>query len=263
MQILKHFTRTNTPNLIIYRLHDSEWNLFVEKLTNKFRLCYISNDKLLARAADARISPSKFLEKYVLPDEPSIQSGDFGELLSLFAIKENYKNKGLILNAPLKWRWKDNRNKPAPCSDSILFYIADDKKYTEKDLVVTIEAKMKAVKSNKHRIQDAIDGATNDKLSRLSKTLIWLEERYAKKGLIKKREMIERFKDPATYGSFQKQYKAIAIIDKFLETDETSKAVKNNQDIIVIVFSIKELKKAYEETRMNIIRSAQCLLVEN
>ncbi len=65
---------------------------------------------------------------------------------------------------------------------AILFHRFDSKKPLPKDLLISIESKMKAVKSSDHRIQAAIDGATQDKKSRMAKTLIWLEEKYAKEG---------------------------------------------------------------------------------
>jgi len=255
MQILQHFDKSKTSDFIIYRLKDKEWDVFVNKLTDDFRLCYISDNKLTDRASKASLTESEFLEKYVVPNAPTIKSGDFGELLSFFTVRENFEKKGIILFGPTKWRWKDNKDKPAPGVDSVLFHIVNPKKFTDKDLLVTIESKMKAVKSSKHRIQKAIDDATRDKLSRLSKTLNWLEEKYAKQGKEEARKMVQRFNDPATNGNFQKQYKAVAILDSILETGETALAVNNPHGIIVIVFSIKELQRAYEETRTNIINS--------
>ena len=114
---------------------------------------------------------------------------------------------------------------------------------------------MKAVKSKQHRIQDAIEGATKDKRTRMAKTLSWLEEKYARHGAENKRKLVERFKDPATFGNFQKQFKAIALMDSNFEAFETSKSITNTENVTVIVFSIDDLKKAYEDTRTNLINS--------
>lgn len=255
MEILKHFDKVVQNGFHIYRLKDAEWQEFIDKLTTDFRISYISNSELKTLAAKNNITESEFLEKYVLPDDGKIKSGDFGEMLSHFAVIENFDKKGILLVGPRKWRWKD-RNKAAQYSDSILFHIPNPKKFTKKDLLVTIESKMKAVASNKHRIQDAIDGATDDKLSRMAKTLIWLEEKYARLGKPQQRIIAERFKDPATHGSYETKHKAIALMDKNFEADEISKAVVNTNGVTVIVFSIKELQKVYEQTRVNVIKSA-------
>ena len=147
------------------------------------------------------VSKSEFLESYVLPDFGNIKSGDFGEMLSLFAVSDHLANKGITVFAPKKWRWKD-RNKPAPYSDAILFNIVDPEKSSEEDFLVTIESKMKATPSTNHRIKDAIDGANDDIKSRMAKTINWLVEKYARLGDMPSKRIVERFKDPATYGNF-------------------------------------------------------------
>ena len=254
MEILEHFNKTDVNGIIVYKLKDIEWNDFVNKLPNDYRLCYISDKKLDRNSLKLGISKQEFLENYVLPTIPTIKSGDFGELLCFHAVTEIFKDKGLSLTGPLKWRWKD-KEKAAQYADAILFHIADLSKPTKDDELVTIESKMKAVKSNKHRIQDAIDGAMDDKLSRMAKTLNWLEEKYAKKGKVKDVELAKRFKDPVLYGTYNKTHKAIAIMDNTFETQELGKVINNPENVVVIVFSMKDLKKIYEETHTNIIKS--------
>lgn len=255
MKVLQHFDRTNTANHILYRLKAGEWDNLIGKLHVDFRKCYITDKALGELSKERGITKSDFLLKYVVPDEPVIKSGDFGEMLCYHVLIENFENKGLLLFAPKKWRWKDNRNVAAPGADAIFFHVSNPKKPTKKDMLVTIESKMKAVKSKKHRIQDAVEGATKDKKTRMAKTLSWLEEKYARHGAEEKRKLIERFKDPASFGDFQKQFKAIALMDSDFEADETGKPIANTENVTVIVFSIDELQRAYETTRMNIINS--------
>ena len=254
MGLLEHFDKSTINGFTLYNLKDSERKDFLDKLTDDLRVCYISDKKLSANSAKLGISKNEFIEKYILPYNPTIKSGDFGEMLSFHSVIENFKNKGFIFSGPMKWRWKD-KEKAAQYADAILFHIADYTKPTQDDHLVTIESKMKSVKSSKHRIQDAIDGATDDKLSRLAKTLNWLEEKYAKKGNLKQVELSKRFKDPVLYGTYNKTHKAIAVIDNTFETEELSKAVNNPENVVVIVFSMKDLKKIYEEAHENIKKS--------
>lgn len=255
MKVLEHFDRINKEHHILYRLKKGEWGNLIGKLPVDFRKCYITDKALDELSKERGITKSAFLLKYVIPDEPVIKSGDFGEILSYHVLIENFESKGLFLFAPKKWRWKDSRNLAAPGSDAIFFHVSNPKKPTKKDFLVTIESKMKAVNSKKHRIQDAIDGATKDKNTRMAKTLSWLEEKYARQGKEEKRKLIERFKDPASYGDFQKQFKAILLMDSDFEADETGKTISNTENVTVIVFSIDEIQKAYETTRINIINS--------
>lgn len=198
MKIIQHFNKIITKGLIIYRLNEAERGDFLEKLPNKFRACYISKSRLENRSKKISIKACDFLDKYILPDDPSIKSGDFGELLCYYLVNENFKTKGITLFAPKKWKWKESKNKPTPCTDCIMFYIDPSHKDSHKDMLITVESKMKISKSKSHRIQDAINDANKDKLSRMVKTLNWLEEKYAKLGKDAERNMIVRFKDPAT-----------------------------------------------------------------
>jgi hypothetical protein len=254
LDILKHFDKSTINGITLYNLKNSEWQIFLDKLPDGFRSCYVSDKKLTANSAILGISKKEFIEKYILPDNPTIKSGDFGEILCYHTVIENFKSKGFTFSGPMKWRWKD-KEKAAQYADAILYHIADDTKPTANDHLVSIESKMKSVKSNKHRIQDAVDGATDDKLSRLAKTLNWLEEKNAKKGNLKQVELAKRFKDPVFYGAYTKTHKAIAIIDNTFETEELSKTINNPENVVIIVFSMKDLKNIYEETHANIIKS--------
>jgi hypothetical protein len=255
MKLLKHFDRINTSDYILYRLKKDEWSTLIDKLPTDFRQCYITDKALAELSTKAGITKRDFLKKYIVPDDPTIKSGDFGELLCYYAVIENFERKGFFLFGPKKWRWKNSRNVAAPGSDAILFHIADSKKPSIKDMLVTIESKMKAIKSNQHRMQDAVDGAIKDKKTRMVKTLAWLEEKYAREGDENNRKFVERFKDPATHGDYVKTFKAVAVVDSICEADEISKKLSNEEKVIVIIFSLEELKKAYENTHVNIIES--------
>ena len=250
MEILKYFERTDTEDIHIYRLKGDKYDKFISELTEEFRLSYISDEELEKVSTKNEISKSDFLEKYIIPDKGNIESGDFGEIFSFHAVKENFKNKGIDLKGPFKWMWKD-RNKAAQYSDAVLF--CNNK--TGNDIIVAIESKMKATPSNNYRIQDAIDGSENDRLTRLSKTLFWLEEKYARLGDVENRKLTERFAYPSKFGAYDKIFKAIAIVDKAFEAYELKKDFIKNDEIIVVLFSINELKEAYEKTRVNMINS--------
>jgi len=255
MEILNHFKREDQNGIIIYRLKENEVNNFLSKLISDFRVCYITNEDLESKCKKNVLTSKQFLEKYIIPDKGNIKSGDFGEILSHFLVIESHRKKGIILTGPLKWQWKENKNKAMPYTDSLMFSIADSDNYSGNDLIVTIESKMKATNSSLHRIQEAIDGAALDKLSRMSKTLIWLEEKYARLGDKENRKKIERFKDPATHGSYQKTHKAITLLDCDFENGELNKTYSNPENLVVIVFSLKNLKKIYEKTFFDIINS--------
>lgn len=249
MEILKYFERTNENNIHVYRLREGVLDTFISELTDDFRLSYISDDELEELSSINEMKKSDFLEQFILPDKGNIKSGDFGEIFCFHSVIENFSNKGIKLIGPYKWMWKD-RNKAAQYSDAVLFGSNG-----EKDLIVTIESKMKATKSSRHRIQDAIDGSEDDKLTRMSKTLFWLREKYARIGDVKNRKLADRYAQPSRYGEYNKIFKAIAVVDNHFVKEELEKEFNKSEDIVVLLFSIEELKETYEKTRVNIINS--------
>ncbi len=79
---------------------------------NEFRKCYITDNSLSNSSKSLSISKAEFLKKYIIPDKPNVISGDFGEILSFFAVKENFHSKGIPVNGPLKWLFKNDKNNP-------------------------------------------------------------------------------------------------------------------------------------------------------
>ncbi|TGL35927.1 hypothetical protein EHQ52_03945 [Leptospira koniambonensis] len=232
----------------MYSLKDNKHEEFIKSIFERFRLSYISDEELKDKAQLNQISPSEFLKEYILPDKGSIKSGDFGEICSFLLTSERSKQKKKSVNGPLKWRWKD-KNKASPHTDAILFYRKNPKKATEEDFLISIESKMKATnKKKRHRIQEAVDGAADDKIFRLALTLKWLERKYAKEGNVKEKLLLERYQNPAKNGIYDIKYKAFAFIDKNFLDEEVNKVIDNKHNITVVVFSIGKLQEIYEKT---------------
>ncbi len=255
MNILKYFEFEKKDDITIYRLKSDQFNVFLNELAEDFRQCYISNESLEQLSAKNEISKSEFLSKYVLPDKGNIKSGDFGEMLSYFSLIERFASKNVSLFCPRKWLWKD-RNKAAPYTDVVAFYINGINSESE-DILISIESKMKATPSKSHRIQEAIDGANQDKLSRTAKTLEWLKEKYAKEGDIKNKKLVERFANPSEHGSYKKVFKAFVILDKNFEEEEFLHLTNNSKDIVIVVILSDNLKHLYEENLTRIISSVE------
>jgi len=255
LNILTYFNHAKTGMFSIYRLKPENKDDFLQDITSEFRQCYITDKFLDEKAKENNLTKQEFITKYILPSEGNIKSGDFGEMLSYFFVTENYTLKGFPLFAPRKWQWKEDRDKAAPFSDVVGFYCEDEKAPSENDFIVCVESKMKATKSVKHRIQEAIDGANKDRLTRLAKTLIWLEGKYAKDGNLSMRKFIERYSKPVGKKTYHKYYKAFTIIDKEFENAEISKSISNADNIAIIVVTMEELKKIYECNLKRIIES--------
>jgi hypothetical protein len=152
--------------------------------------------------------------------------------------------------------WKEDRNKASPYTDVVGFHCEDVKNLSENDFVVSVESKMEATKTPENRIQVAINGANTDRLSRLAKTLRWLKEKYEKDGNKERKVFVERYSDPVGKGTYKKIYKAFAILDKSFEENKLSLPIVNNDNITIVVITMKNLKEIYEDNLTRIIESA-------
>lgn len=254
MEILSLFSQDKQQKFTVYQLDDGNTETLVDSLPVEFRRCYIDDSVLELRAGENGISCSEFLTRFVLPDVGNVKSGDFGELFSTHLVVEHLGQKGFSVFFPKKWQWKD-RNKPSQYSDSIFFRMVDKSEPSTDDFVVTVESKMKAVASKDHRISDAIKGACDDQKTRMAKTINWLVEKYARLGDIDSKRIVERFKDPASYGTFSKTHKAVAIVNATFLSEEISTDFINDSNIGVVVVSIPALQVVYESTHQKIIES--------
>ncbi len=254
MEILKFFEQ-KAENYITLVLKDEHWSEFVDSLAPEYKTSYISDEELSYRIEILESNKAaEFFE--ILPDQGNIQSGDFGEILSYILFKERHEKRGI--DGPKKWRWKQEKNVAAPYTDVILYSIRGDRP-SKDDLLISVESKMKATTSAHHPIQDAIDGAEKDYVSRIANSLSWIRKKY-KDELVKKDAninaiknilaVLNRYIQSETHGSYSKKIKAIAVIDKDLFDNEIAKEVTipsyPGLDLSVFVVSIKDLKNAYK-----------------
>jgi hypothetical protein len=257
MEVLKHFDQ-ETKKIVILKLKDTEWDNLASKLPIEYKKSYISEKALEKRIKAFGSTKEKELAE-ILPDKGNIKSGDFGEILSFFIIKERHKNSNV--DGPRKWRWKEEKNVAAPYSDAILFSVNSADKPTKNDLLISVESKMKAtVSKSYHPIENAINGAEKDYVSRIANSLSWLRKKYKQeaekedanvsnlKELVK---IVERFINSVTVGEYTKRIKAIAIIDQDLFDDEIKKTIDaakiKKYGITVFAVSVKDLKGLYEK----------------
>jgi hypothetical protein len=257
MELLKHFEEEN-KKIVVLTLKDDDWDEFVNKLPAEYKRCYISQKELESRIINFASTKEKELSE-LLPDIGNIKSGDFGEILSFYLFKERHKKQKV--DGPKKWRWKQEKNVAAPYTDGILFSIKKIDEPSKDDLLISIESKMKATSNyGYHLLQNAIDGAEKDYVSRIANSLSWLRKKYKDESLKEKApipklkelvEMIERFIKSETVGEYTKQLKAVAIVDKDFLDEEVKKSFTTptvlGASLEIMIVSVKDLKTAYEK----------------
>ena len=256
MTLLNHFEE-NIGKYIILTLNDADWDEFIAKLPSPYKSCYIPEKELQHRITTFSSTKEKELSE-ILPSNGNIKSGDFGEILSYFIFKERHINQNV--DGPKKWRWKQEKNVAAPYTDVLLFSIKNQITPSKEDLLISVESKMKATVNNGyHPIQNAIDGAEKDYVTRIANSLSWLRKKYKDESLKENAPIqelkglvttLERFIHSETVGEYTKQLKAIAFVDKTFLQDEIKKIVTmpsvDGTSFEVFVVSIKDLKKVYE-----------------
>ncbi len=235
----------------------------MEKLPVEYRKCYITDEQLIASVRDLSMHYSDLLRDHYLPDPGSVMSGEFGEILSYFLLKERYFPEKK-LEGPKKWRWKDDRNHAIQKTDVMLFEWGANP--SPNDLLASPESKTKATKNNSYDpSKNAVAGAHDDFVSRLSTSLTWLKSRYVKERNGEQMTRVERFLDPVTHGTYQKHFKAVVVIDDALLADELSRDRDLSEFVFdvnfeILLVSIERLKTAYEQTYENVLTSGSDIL---
>lgn len=170
INLLSHF-EIQKEQFVIMRIKQNELENFLDKLPINFRKCYITDEDLLNSVRELNLHYSDLLKDYYLPNPGNVMSGEFGEILSYFILKEYYLPK--ILNGPKKWLWKDDKNQAVQKTDVMLFSRKEQPSID--DLLVSAEIKAKATKNKQYDpVYNAIEGAYDDYVRRLVVSLSWL-----------------------------------------------------------------------------------------
>jgi hypothetical protein len=230
-----------------HTLSDNKYLELEDFLVQAIPDCYISKENIAATANKMKLSTSEIL-KNKFPDQGSVMSGDFGEIITLFYLGSERSES---IRKIRKWKYKQDRRKPAPHSDVIILYRESSTSSTDKDFVICAESKMKATASKDRPIKNSIDGYNLDKTGRLARTLVWLKEKAIDNNNLESLEFIKRFTDDHLDNGYKKFYRAVAIIDRDLLDLELTQPLNlppQNDEFEVVVIGIKDLKNLYERT---------------
>ncbi len=241
VSIRKYYSRKDDGDLTIYEISEDNISILCDILPKCFLHCYVSEDKI-KEGLQCGYTRESVIETYI-PSSPQIKSGEFGEIISLHIMNDTYSKTHPL--APLKWRYKEDKNTPSHKTDFIL--ICNENNC---DFIVAAECKTKATYQTKNPIIEAIKGMKKDAMSRLSDTLIWLKYKAIQSGNKEVLDRLNKLLDPVTQGSYPKQFKAIAIIDKKLfslplHNNDDVKELDFNYEIIAII--VPNLKENYEK----------------
>ncbi len=250
IDILSHFDHAvNAQGIHVYTLKEAERATFFAKLPLPFRLMYLSDEDLTWRTAN---TGSTRAEEVItkIPDNPSLMSGEFAEILTYYFIPERYAPDSRL--RPPKWRWKESKNNPAHFTDVIIFHQIDPDQPNVSDSLISIESKSKATQpvSSASSLQDAITDAQKDSTSRLAESLFHVKTKYKDEKNLEALKQLERFMDAVKFPTFLKHFKAIGVVDgAFANThlaNVTAIPTNIKDSFEVILIRIENLKGGYE-----------------
>lgn len=207
-----------------------------------FRRAYIS-DRTIAEMAELRERPPKTILESVLPPAGPVMAGDFGEILVYLFQGSSHAPENL--HGQKKWRLKETRTHAAPYSDVVHFYLPEWPTPSASDVLLCSEVKVKSTRSNGDPIADARRDSKKDQVSRLAKTLVWLQER-AMTNLEINVDQIDRFSNATEHPPYSKRFHAVAVIDDEFLDEEIGKIVTPlDQDCDLVVIAVPTLHATY------------------
>lgn len=247
MDFLRHLSEQSQGNILIFKMTSAEAAIFADGLPAAFRDCYL-DDQSIANALHGGIGTTRRdVILSAIPDNPSVASGDFGEVMSYLLLKSRHATRDV--DGPKKWRWKTDRNKPAPHTDVVLFSATHPPSPT--DCVIAAESKSRATSASQLQFLNALSGAKKDKTSRLAKTLVWFREKAIRTGDGELLRKMKRFIDAPESGNgpYLKEFKAVLVTDSTLQDEEITtfnQAAPDLDGIEVIVISIPDMRSFYD-----------------
>ncbi len=211
------------------------------------RRCYVGDDALNARRREIG-RPTSELIAAKLPNAGSTMAGDFGEILVyVFLAARRLPDEAI---GPLKWQLKQDRTKPAPHSDVLLFVVPSWPDASDQDVLLCAEVKTKSTNGGSTPIPDAIRDSAKDRISRLSKTLEWLRERALHETIDGATlQMLERFAHASDFPAAHREFSGIAVLSEDLAPAE----LETIPDPIpagsaLVVLTVPDLQATYTAT---------------
>jgi hypothetical protein len=211
-------------------------------LATAFRRAYISDDTISKMTA-ARGRPSREILASVLPSAGPVMAGDFGEILVY--LFQGSSHSPLNLYGQKKWRLKETRTHAAPYSDVVHFHLPNWPQPSTADTLLCSEVKVKSTPSNGDPIADARRDSKKDQVSRLAKTLVWLQER-AMTDLEIDVNQVERFLNATEVPAYSKKFHAVAVVEEeFLDVELAKIVLPLDHDCDLVIISVPTLHTTY------------------
>lgn len=251
-QALPWFPHQAEVPYVLVRVTPEHANAWAATLRHAVRRCYLTDDLLQARVQqlEAELGGTpEFRQAQIinskLPDPGATMAGDFGEILIyLYQAAKALPNTAF---GPKKWRLKQDRTKPAPCSDVVHFLLPTWPIPNDHDEILCAEVKMKSTNGDSSPIADAIRDCAKDRTSRLSRTLQWLKERATTESLGQVTiAQLNRFINATDFPAAKKRFRAVAVIcSSLLDAELLEAPAEASPEYTLVVVAVPALQAIY------------------
>ncbi len=250
--ILHLFPHERESPYVFVRINEEQANSLVVVICDAVRRCYLPDELLQERVQALEVELGGTAETRQaqiiaakLPNPGPTMSGDFGEILTY--IYQAVKVHPQVAFGPKKWRFKQDRTKPAPLSDVVQFILPTWPTSSADDVILCAEVKAKATDGASAPIEKAIEDCAKDRTSRLLRTLLWLKERAIGENLGAVRlDHLDRFINANDHPSAEKRFRAVAIVCSSLVDEELKTApVEPSHEYTLVVISVPNLHSVY------------------
>lgn len=251
-QVLTWFPHEMEEPYTLVRVSAANANRWEAALRDAVRRCYLSDETLRNRAQETESelqgtfeSRQAIILQSKLPDPSATMAGDFGEIL-IYAYQAARARPSATIG-PKKWRLKETRTKAAPYSDVVQFILPSWPVPSAQDEVLCAEVKLKSTASTFNPIKVALEGCENDRISRLSKTLVWLKDRAISENLGEVQlAHLNRFINATDHPAATKRFRAVAVICGNLVNAELSNAPQQpSPEYELVVIAVPNLHAVY------------------
>jgi hypothetical protein len=251
-QVLTWFAHVRETPYALVRVSATNANGWATALRDAVRRCYLSDEKLRTEARRLETELAGTFEsrqaeiiKSKIPDPGATMAGDFGEIL--IYVYQVAKALPSVPIGPKKWRLKQDRTKPAPCSDVVHFVLPTWPEPSDNDEVLCAEVKMKSTNGSSSPIQSAIADCKKDRISRLSRTLQWLKERALTENFGEVQiAHLDRFINATDHPMAKKRFRAVAVIcEDILSAELPNVPQQASSEYELVVVAVPNLHAVY------------------
>lgn len=239
--------------IVVYEFKDELIYEFVTEYVLSFRRAYISDEELDEGVANEVWKNRNEGTAMFIPTLPNLKSGEFTEIL-LFYLSHCMRCKDANI-APMKWRWKEHKDMACHLTDTVMAKCEDENNPKEDDYLYFLESKAGATpigdRSKRSVMNDGIEDAVKDCVSRAGKTVSYLVTKYTKEKKYDKARKMKRFDDSVEVAYKRYSNAAIVVEKDSLSyhianiTDENLKKARDH-NISLFAVPVENMKAVYE-----------------